>query len=349
LAGFWAEVVAFLVVRSHILHGFAHPLSGASDAHMALSWPGAVMFYVWDAFFPVNLAPFYPFEMVQRAGYAQFWWPLLEVLVLVAGVGWAISKAKDWRVYAVCAAWTVIPLAPAMYLKLFLPYEIVHDRYLYMPTIGLSMAVAAMVTLVANRAERRTGVRLWGLTAILLVAVSAAATVGYESWWQNDLTFYRRAVSMTPDYMAAQLDYSVTLMEHRQYEAAIRILDRVLQQEPDDGHANFDRGRAAWETGDSARAEQYFERAAVLAPDVKHWLFLASAKLYVGKAKEGEFAARQALAMDSTEPGAHFALGAALLDEGDRAGGIAELEEELRQHPESAGARKALDRARAQS
>ncbi len=233
-----------------------------------------------------------------------------------------------------------------MYLKVFVPFEIVHDRYLYMPTIGLCMAAAAALAALGSRTESSGGVRLRGLIAVLLVGASAAATVGYESWWQSDLTLYRRILSITPDNLAAQLDLSVVLMEHRQYDAAIQILDPVLQQEPDNAEALFDRGRAAWETGDNATAERCFEQSAQLAPDVKRWLFLASVKLRVGKAKEAELAARQALAMEPTEPYAHLALGTALLDQGNKAGAIAEFEEELRLHPDTPGAQQALERAR---
>jgi tetratricopeptide (TPR) repeat protein len=211
------------------------------------------------------------------------------------------------------------------------------------------MAAAAAITSLASRTESSGGIRLRGLIAVLLVGASAAATVGYESWWQSDLTLYRRILSITPDNLAAQLDLSVVLMEHRQYDAAIRILDPVLQQEPDNAEALFDRGRAAWETGDNATAERSFEQSAQLAPDVKRWLFLASVKLRIGKPKEAELAARQALAMNPTEPYAHLALGQALLDQGDKAGAISEFEEELRLHPDTPGAQQAIDRARTQN
>jgi tetratricopeptide (TPR) repeat protein len=347
LAAFWAEAFAFLAVRGHILHGFSHPLSGATNAEMMLSWPAAIAFYVRDMFFPVEMTPFYPFDFVHSANVPEFLGPLLAVMVLAAALVWLLRKATDRRFYWVCLAWIVIPLAPAMYLKLFVQYEIVHDRYLYLPTVGLCIAAAAAITSLARRAESLAAVRLRGMIAILLVGVSAAATVGYETWWQSDLTLYKRAVSITPNNLAALLDLGVVLMEHKQYDAAIKILDRALQQAPNNADANFDRGRAAWETGDSAVAERCFERAALLAPEVKRWLFLASVKLYVGKPKEGEFAARQALAMDPTEPGAHLALGTALLDEGNKTGAMSEFEEEMRQHPDTPGAQKAWERARA--
>jgi tetratricopeptide (TPR) repeat protein len=349
LAAFWAETFAFLAIRSHILHGFSHPLSGASNADMILTWPAAIAFYVRDMFFPVEMTPSYPFDFVHSANSPGFLWPLLGLMVLAAGLTWLLRKTTEWRLYVVCLAWIAVPLAPAMYLKLFVPYEIVHDRYLYMPTIGLCIAAAAAITSLASRTESSAGVRLRGLIAVLLVGVSAAATVGYESWWQSDLTLYKRILSIAPDDMAAQLDLSVVLMEHRQYEAAIRILDAVLQQAPHNADANFDRGRAAWETGDNATAERCFEQSAQLAPEVKRWLFLASVKLRIGKPKEGEFAARQALAMEPTEPYAHLALGTALLDQGNKTGAISEFEEELRLHPDTQGAQQALERARAQN
>lgn len=349
LAAFWAEAFAFLVVRSHILHGFSHPLSGATTADMILTWPAAIAFYLRDMVFPVEMTPSYAFAFVHSASSPRFLWPLLALIVLAASLVWLLRKATDRRLYLVCLAWIAIPLAPVMYLKVFVPFEIVHDRYLYMPTIGLCMAAAAAITSLASRTESSGGIRLRGLIAVLLVGASAAATVGYESWWQSDLTLYRRILSITPDNLAAQLDLSVVLMEHRQYDAAIRILDPVLQQEPDNAEALFDRGRAAWETGDNATAERSFEQSAQLAPDVKRWLFLASVKLRIGKPKEAELAARQALAMNPTEPYAHLALGQALLDQGDKAGAISEFEEELRLHPDTPGAQQAIDRARTQN
>lgn len=349
LAAFWAEAFAFLAVRSHILRGFSHPLSGATTAEMMLTWPAAIAFYLRDMVFPVEMTPSYAFGFVHSANSPGFLWPLLALIVLAAGLAWLLRKTADWRLYLVCLAWIVISLAPVMYLKLFVPFEIVHDRYLYIPTIGLCMAAAAAITSLVPGTGSPDGIQLRGLIAVLLVGVSAAATVGYESWWQSDLTLYKRILNITPDNLSAQLDLSVVLMEHRQYEAAIRILDPVLQQAPNNAEALFDRGRAAWETGDNATAERCFAQSAQLAPDVKRWLFLASVELRIGKPKEGELAARRALAMAPTEPYAHLALGQALLDEGNKAGAIAEFEEELRLHPDTQGAQQALERARAQN
>jgi protein O-mannosyl-transferase len=341
LAAFWAEAFAFLQVRGHILHGFSHPLSSATNAEMVLSWPGAIAFYVRDMFFPVGMTPFYPFDFVHSTNSPEFLWPLFAVVVMAVACAWLLRKTACWRFYLVCLAWIAIPLAPAMYLKLFLQYQIVHDRYLYISTVGLCLAAAAATLSLASRAESLAGVRLRGPIAILLVGISAAATIGYESWWQSDLSLYKRILSITPNNMAALVDLSVVYMEHKQYDPAIRILDRALQQEPNNADANFERGRAAWETGDNAIAKRCFERSAILAPDVKRWLFLASVKLYVGKLKEGELAARQALAMEPTEPDAHLALGTALLDEGNKTAAISEFEEELRLHPDTPGAQMA--------
>jgi protein O-mannosyl-transferase len=349
LAGYWIEAFAFLVVRSHILRGFSHPLSSATNADMMLSWPAAILFYVREMFFPVEMTPLFPFDLVHSADSPRFVWPLLALIVLAVAVAWLLHKAADRRFYLVCLAWIAIPLAPAMYLKLFVQYEIVHDRYLYMATIGLCIAVAAVLTSRAQRAESFPDQRLRMLAAFVLIGISASATVGYESWWQSDMALYKRIVSITPDNTAALLDLSVVYMEHKQYDKAIGILDGVLQQMPDNPDAIFDRGRAAWETGDNAVAERCFERSAMLAPDVTHWLYVASVELHIGKLKEGESAARQALALGPTDAYVHLALGKALLSEGDKSGAVAEFEEELRLHPDTPGAQKALDSARTQN
>jgi tetratricopeptide (TPR) repeat protein len=346
LTAFWGEAFAFLAIRSHILHGFSHPLSQANNAEMLMTWPGAVAFYVRHMIFPAEMTPLYDFDFVRSAGSPGFLWPLFALIALSAALAWLLRKSTHRRLYVVCLAWILVPLAPVMYLKLFPPYELVHDRYLYISTIGLCIAAAAAITSLARRAGSPAVARL---TAILLIGVSAAATVGYESWWQSDLTLFKRVVSITPNNVTGLVNLGFNLLETKQYASAIRVLDRAMQLAPDNATVIFDRGRAAWETGDSVNAERYLERSAQLAPDVTRWLYLAGVELSIGKWKEGEFASRQALAIGPTEPNVHFALGLALLDEGNKPAAISEFEEELSHHPDSLGTQKALEQARAQN
>ena len=347
-AAFWIEAFAFLHTRTHVLHGFSHPFTGASNTDMVLSWPAAIVFYVRDMFFPVGMSPVYPFTFVHSPAASGFIFPLLAVILLAAAVIWFLRQSAEWRLYLTCLVWIAAPLAPVMYLKLFPPFELVHDRYLYISTIGLSIAAAAAITSLVSRAESLGIARLRGLTAALLIGVSAAATIGYESWWQSDVTLFKRALTVTPNNETVLTDLGVALMEHKQYQAGIGYLDQALQLDPNNSDAIFNRGRAAWEMGDNALALRCFERSLQLSPQPARWIYLASVDLRLGKPADAEFAARQALSLDPNAPNTHLAIGAALQAQGNKPAAIAEFEEEQRQHPDSQGARQMLQQARSQ-
>lgn len=342
---YWAESLAFLAVRSHVLHGFSHPFSGASNGEMILTWPAALLFYLGHMFLPLGMTLFYPFDFVHSATASGFLIPLFVVVALSLVGAYLLLRSKERRrFYLVCLVWIVAPLAPVMYLKFFPRYELVHDRFLYIPTIGLCLALVMAVTALARRTGSTGALKL---AAILLVSVSAAATVGYESWWQSDMALFKRAVDITPNNTSALIDLGVVSMEQKQYDAGIRLLDRAAQLEPDNSRAIFNRGRAALQVGDNVTAERYLERSVQLSPDPKSWLYLASAKLRLGKPGDGEFAARQAIALEPTAADAHLILAAALLDEGNKAAAVSEIEEQLRQNPNAPGARQLLERAQA--
>jgi protein O-mannosyl-transferase len=344
---------AFLVLRSQVLHGFAHPLSGAGDYEMALTVPSALLFYLLHLVLPVGLGPSYPLAFVSTPRSETFIAPALVLAALLATLMWLFQRLSDRRLFWFCAAWFLAPLIAPLYLKLFPDFELVHDRYLYLPTIALGIALAAGLkklsgTTPAGMTHQRTAVKCAGIAIVLVLIALAGETISYQGVWQDDIHLFQRAVALTPRNARALVNLGVAKLMLGNYNEGSALLKRSLEIQPDNAFALFDLGNAAWNNNDAATAESFIQKAVALESHSNWLVILASAEFKLGKLAEAEQAAREAIAIDPAEPGAHFILGVVRLTQGDSATAIREISTERRLNPGNSSARQALQLAQEQ-
>ena len=343
---------AFLILRNQILHGFAHPLSTASNFEMALTWPSALCFYLSHLLFPVGLGPFYPLAFVSSARSLAFVRPVLLLGALLASLIWLYRRVMDRRLFAFCALWILAPLIAPLYLKVFPDFELVHDRYLYLPAIALGIALAIglkqLSGVTPDSTSRFVANCLTVATVVVLIAL-AAETISYQGVWQDDAHLFQRGVALTPRNPRALVNLGVAKLQQGNYTEGSALLKRSLDIQPDNAFALFDLGKAALSNNnDTTAAESYMQRAVELESHATWWVALASVKFNLGKLPEAEWAARQAIAIDPAVPGAHFVLGAARLAQHDPATAVQEISTELRLDPNNASARQGLQIAQEQ-
>ena len=343
----------FLILRRQILHGFAHPLSTAGNYAMALTWPAALSFYLYHLVIPIELGPFYSLGFVSSRRSLTFIGPVLLLCALLATMIWVHRRLDDRRLFWFCAAWILAPLIAPLYLKLFPDFELVHDRYLYLPTIALGIALAAglkrLSTIAAAGSSHERSARryLAVATAIVLTAL-AAETISYQGVWRDDAHLFQRAIALTPRNARALVNLGVAKLQQGNYAEGSALLERSLQIQPDNAFALFDLGNAAWNNHDAITAERYIERAVTLESHSNWWVILGTAKFTLGKLREAEWDAQQAIALDPTTPGAHFLLGAVRLQQQDPATAVQEISTELQLNPGNASARQVLQVAQDQ-
>jgi protein O-mannosyl-transferase len=363
---FFGVSAIFLGIRQSVLHSFSHPLTVASDPQMAFTWPAALLFYLRHMFWPGVVVPFYPLQIVKSWNSPEFFLPFVVLVVPCAVLGFLLWRAAGPRRALVCAAWTFVPLAPALYLKALAPFELVHDRFLYAPLVGFCMAAALVVQWASEHIDARfqgdiqPGTRATGemgnprahlpRPAMAIAAFALLPLLGIESmsqmvWWQSNKTLFTRAVTITPENPKALIALGTGYIGERRYEEAVPLLRRALEIEPGNSGALFAMGRIAWEQGDDEKAAIYLTQALRLQPRYDMWLHLASIELHRHRVDAAEAAARQALAMNGEGPGVHVAMGAVLLKKGDNAGAAREFREELRLHPQSEPALAGLAQA----
>jgi tetratricopeptide (TPR) repeat protein len=351
---FFVLAAVFLLTRRTVLHGFAHSLSEFSTAEMICTWPAALWFYLRHLLWPTVISPYYPLQYVQTWNCRQFFEPLVWVTTSVCILGYLLWRSTNPRRFWFCVAWIAVPLAPVLYLKAFVQFELVHDRFLYVPLVGFSIAAAVVLGWLAERVQAWMPLRIAPIVMTSLITLAAFGTMNNMLWWQNNVALFRRALAVTPDNPKALINLFDAYVQERRYEEGSALLNQALAANPNNivaSEALFALGRFAWMMGDNQRAEIYLLRSLQLkeslriAPRYDLWMHLASVELRMKRVEKAEEAAEQSLAINPGGAGAHLTMGSVLLEKGDRMGAASEFRKELHLFPNNLAAQKGLSRA----
>jgi hypothetical protein len=178
---------------------------------MLLSCPAVLWFYARHLFLPSSVDEFYPLSYVEHATARTFLLPL-AMLAIVLVVGWfwirwlsrtgAVERRASWFAVGLIT----LPLLPVLDLRSLTVGDIVHDRHLYLPSVGFVL----LLPLSLRELERRKwspSFRAVTLIVAGLIAVwFAAPTVTQQAQWANDIQLYtpRRGVGARQSYGARQ-------------------------------------------------------------------------------------------------------------------------------------------------
>jgi protein O-mannosyl-transferase len=321
----------FLLLRDlavYAPHAVNTPFSFRS---FVASAPSLLFFYFRHLIWPARLSLFYSLYPSQSFGWHSFWLPLVIVASLLALF---IYLAYRWHDRSALAAfaWLLFPLAPVLFVSFFSPNDIVHDRYLYIPSIGaalfLAIALRAMVS--AGRLTPRS--LLLPISAAL--ALMAASTVVQSRPWKDDLSLYDHACSVAPNHAIACNNLAVVLIGQGENLRARSTLLGLLQVHPDFALANANMGTVSYHLGDLPVAERYLRRAISLDPEPSQpYLDLAMTCYRSNRIAEAVSLLRQAIAHKPDGEGYHLALGSILMEQNDYRDACKEFRTELRLNP----------------
>lgn len=338
-APFLVLILPYLALRVLVLHGFSHPAVNTLPwQSMLLTWPGLFWFYVQHLIWPVGLSTYYELPSVVQPTLQNFSLPLLGcvaiVLLLVCG-------AVKSRVIAMGASWFVIPVVPALDLRIFSREDFAHDRFLYLASIGYAIIVAYLIQNVpAGRA------RLFGYSALrslLTLALATALGVGTileSSYFQDDLHFLSHNLSAAPRNLFAALIFDAYFREHGRYADSAKLLEAVVADRPDDWGATYNLGRDYYKLGRLPEAVSLLTRATLLDPSGPGpYLDLGLTWMRLGQYDRAEAAFREALKLKPDGYGFHFALGIAMMKRGKQAAALEQFKAELRLYPDDSAAK----------
>ena len=283
-----ASVVTFLVQRSlgAMDHGDTLPL--------AVRIPNALIAYtayLRDAFWPTGLAVFYP--------HAQQGIPLLAalaagaLLLAVTLLAWRLAPARPW--WLVGWLWFLGTLVPMIGL-VQVGMQARADRYMYVPLIGLSLAVVWGVHELAARS--RTGLRLARTAAVAVVVLFGLGAWQQLGHWRDSETLYERAIAVTDENFIAlhwlagvRLRAGDAALAEAMYRESARVKPRWAG-------AHIGIGNALSAQGRQVEAMLAYERGLRIDPGhVQGHVQLARALLDAGRVAEARGRALHALAL----------------------------------------------------
>ena len=319
----------YVVVRHLVLRSVAAGATAASGEGAASAWmtlPSAAWFYLRELVWPNRVSILQPVLRVSDPGLANFWLPLVgaaigvAVLIVIA----RRSRAASFGVWFL-AAMLAIPLAAVFALP---KYEIVHDRYLYLPSVGFSILVALAVRKVMPRMARP------GLLLLLAGIGIAIATASQTSYWTNDLALFRHATTIAPNNAMAFDLLANEMYKRNRPQAALELYGRALQLDPLFWPTNFSMGITECELGAFQQCERHLQTAAeVDAANPAEFAALADARMRLGNYAGAEEALRRGIGANPSAGQLHYMLGLALMREGKLEQAQAAFADEARLNP----------------
>jgi len=185
---------------------------------LLLNVPQLLVFYVRQSLWPTSLGPSYPLRAVRPGALhaADFWLPLGIVTV---GALLARRVARGNAVARIGLGLFLLLLLPAFNIDAFIPEQLVHDRYLYLPLLGLLMAVVPAL-------PRAEGLVLG--VALCLSLPLGLATARYAAAWTSERALWERGVRSDPGSAFNWAQYAHALMQEGRLGPARDAVDRAL-------------------------------------------------------------------------------------------------------------------------
>lgn len=260
-APFFAIIVLYLGMRYYVL-GFLRqdePKSlGIPATQVLITVPSILLAYARMLFAPSSLSVMYGNTYVQTPADARFWAPAIAITVLLVAAIWLVRSSPTGRR---ALAFLIVFLAPVLNLKAFrLEESLMHDRYLYLPSIGFCILVAMAFEWVSTRFATRQ--REIFVTA---TAVTAAVLLGltyYQNFtWQNEQSMTDNALKVTPRLPFLHNYIGAYYAEQHQWAPAEQAYLKTIEIDSKYYDAYSNLGDVYREQGRLKEAEQNYTKA----------------------------------------------------------------------------------------
>jgi Tfp pilus assembly protein PilF len=290
----------YLVVRYEVLGFLSKPAPNAANIPfwgVLLTIPSILLTYGRLFFVPYPLAFVYGNEYVQSAADPRFWGPVMLAIGAVACVIWLVRSNLIRRTLI----WSLLFILPVLNLKSFNPDEsLLHDRYLYVPSVGLCLLLALALSWISSQAHAREKM-VFGVASLLIGATLFSLTLNQNRNWRSFIVLanhgakvtpgrpfvyynlacayeaqgedpmaeeeYRRAVQSDPTHVEAHINLGVLLTRQNRYEEALDQLRTAQELAPNHPVMLYAMGNVYMRTGRYKEAIESYGRLVQRKPD----------------------------------------------------------------------------------
>ena len=239
----------------------------------------------------------------------------------------------------------VVTILPALYLRGIAAGNFVHDRFLYLPSVGIVILIAlALERMADSKTQKRTVAVEWAVVTI----IGAAALVGtlvHQVQWTSNFTLYQNAMKYAPQNPIVQVNLANEYASQGLYDRALPMYLTAVERDPRSWLSNYSLGYGYYRTGRLAEAGDYLSRAIRINDrDPDQFIYLALVQMKQGVLTEATQNAESAIERAPQAPGYHLVLGKILEASGNREQAIAEYKAEVSFHPGNKLAGSELER-----
>ncbi len=199
---------------------------GANAATVARVWTKYLQLVLWPATLSVDYS-YDAFPVSTSLGDPRAL-ASIAMLTLVAALAWARWR-RGGRV-GLGLAWAAVTLLPVSHIVPF--RELLAEHYLYVPMMGVAIAVSGVLDAAVVRWPRRR--RVVAAVAVVGVAALAARTVIRNRDWQDRITLWSATVAVYPDCARAQYNLGQAYFERSRFADAERAWHAAAALQPDD-------------------------------------------------------------------------------------------------------------------
>jgi protein O-mannosyl-transferase len=373
-----------LVAASAIITFLAQSHEGAvrtfADAPVALRLSNALVSYakyLLLMFWPNDLAVYYPLAPMG----IPHWQTIGAAFLLIGITALCLLQPRKHSGYLVMGwLWFLGTLVPVIGL-VQVGGQIMADRYFYIPSIGLFIAVVFGLADIAKSWRVAPSLSAGIAGGVLLIL--ATLTNAQIQRWRDSFTLFEHTLAVTPPNLHIEYNLAMAMGDRGRYNEAAAHFEKALQidpnfydglvamgvtrqfqgrlpealdyfqaairSQPDAPKAHVQLALALWKQNRDQAAVEEMRRALQFAPkdaDIRADFGLALE--LVGRMPEAIEQLHEALRLNPNSAEAHNNLGLALLASGKPRESIPEFEAALRLEPELKGAADNLRRAQVQ-
>lgn len=338
-----AATGAYLIVRWSVMHGMGVEKGEHSWREVLFSSPSILLFYLRKLMVPVGLSGGYV-NPIHSSPTMAFWLPLAAILLFVLLMTWLAFRVNP--VFGFSAALILLPLLPALAtIRLYPQGEMTHDRYLYLPSVGLCLLIGATAQrmLEAPRIVRATSALV---LAIVLVAFSVL-TFAQQRFYDDDVAFAQREIDVNPADGFAYALLGNVYVDQGRTDLSLKNFRIASALAPDDPKISLFLARGLFEDKKYTEAEAILNRL-MLRKDFDAsrqngiLLSLANVEISLGRLDSAQQLLQQVEQADANFPELHWALGVLYQRQGQIPLAQAQFEKEYQLTGDQAAQRQSI-------
>ena len=314
--------------------------------HFPLWWrignaPVSYVTYLGMFFWPVGLGIPYPRPSLDLSLWKVFGAVTVLVVVTLSTLAWR----RKHPYLLVGWLWYLGMLVPVIGL-LPMGMETMADRFMYLPHIGLAIALTWGVADASRSRYWPRSRAACGAVAILVLAVLTGCAWRQTSFWRDSEMLWTHTLACTPPNSVARHALGNTFLGRGQIGKAIEQYEAAISIDPDYAMAHYNLGVALASMGRLDEAIAQYQEAVHLRPDdaVAH-NNLGNALLIRGQIEKGLSHCQEALRIDPELAEAHYNVGNVHYFRGHVDEAIAEYRKALQINPHYEDAQQCLNSA----